>query len=131
MDHSDKEKYEYKIPLKRYGEHYTALVSLDGITFNLILDTGATYIFIDEDKASELSLTGDDVNLQTAGNDIVAKRANISTLKAGNVEMSNITVTIAPFERKGVDGLLGMNFFKKFTFFINQEESILYLNPKN
>lgn len=130
IDKEEEEEYKYAIPLQRHGEHYTALVFLDGVVFNLMLDTGATYIFIDEDKASVLSLMGDDIRLQTAGNDIIAKRANVGYLKVGNVEMSNITVTIAPFKREGIDGLLGMNFFRQFTFFINQEERILYLNPK-
>lgn len=130
IDKVEEEEYRYAIPLQKSGDHYTALVFLDGVDFKLMLDTGATYIFIDEDKASILSLMGEEIRLQTAGNDIMAKRANVMHLKVGNVEMSNVTVTLAPFKREGVDGLLGMNFFRQFTFFINQEESILYLNPK-
>lgn len=126
----EEDEYKYAIPLQRNGEHYTVYVFLDGVEFNLMLDTGATYIFLDEDKASVLSLLGEDIRLQTAANDILAKRASIGHLKVGNVEMSNVIVTIAPFKREGIDGLLGMNFFKQFTFFISQEESMLYLNPK-
>jgi len=130
IDKKEEEHYEYAIPLHHYGEHYVVTVFLDGTAFNLLLDTGATFIFIDEDKASMFEIIRDDLVLQTAGNDVRAKLCSASTMKIGNLELSNIQVTIAPFKRDGIDGLLGMNFFKQFTFFINQEEDILYLNPK-
>jgi len=131
IDNKEEEHYEYAIPLQHYGEHYVVTVLLDGTAFNLVLDTGATFIFIDEDKASMFEVLRDDLVLQTAGNDVHAKLCSASTMKIGNLELSNIQVTIAPFKRDGIDGLLGMNFFKQFTFFINQEEDILYLNPKS
>jgi len=130
IDNKEEEHYEYAIPLQHYGEHYVVTVFLDGTAFNLLLDTGATFIFIDEDKASMFEVIRDDLVLQTAGNDVHAKLCSILTMKIGNLELSNIQVTIAPFKRDGIDGLLGMNFFKQFTFFINQEENVLYLNPK-
>ncbi|HHD78321.1 MAG TPA: hypothetical protein ENK98_01580 [Epsilonproteobacteria bacterium] len=131
IDKNEEENYEYAIPLQKYGEHYTVNLSLDNNTFTLLLDTGATYIFLDEDKASMLEVIRDNLILQTAGNDINAKLCKVNHLSIGNLELTNINVTIAPFKREGVDGLLGMNFFKHFSFFINQEESILYLNPRS
>ena len=130
IDNDQKESYEYAIPLLRYGDHYVANVFLDGTSFSLMLDTGATFIFIDEDKASMLEVIRDDLVLETAGNNVNAKLCNAHSMKIGNLELSNIEVTTAPFKRDGIDGLLGMNFFKQFTFFINQDEDMLYLNPK-
>ena len=130
IDKDEEEVYEYAIPLQRYGEHYVANVFLDGTAFNLMLDTGATFIFIDEDRASMLEVVRDDLILETAGNNVNAKLCNASSMTVGNLKLSNIEVTVAPFKRDGIDGLLGMNFFKQFTFFINQEENVLYLNPK-
>jgi clan AA aspartic protease (TIGR02281 family) len=131
IDKNEEERYQYAIPLQKYGEHYTVNVSLDDNIFTLLLDTGATYIFLDEDKASMLEVIHDDIVLQTAGNDINAKLCKVKRLTVGNLVLSNVNVTTAPFQREGVDGLLGMNFFKQFSFFINQEESILYLNPRS
>ncbi len=131
IDKEEEEEYQYAIPLQRYGDHYIASVFLDDTAFNLILDTGATYIFIDEDKASMLEVIRDDLVLQTAGNDVRAKLGRAESLRIGNLALSNIEVTIAPFKREGIDGLLGMNFFKQFRFYINQEDNVLYLNPKN
>jgi len=130
VDKNEKEHYQYAIPLQKYGEHYTLNVSLDGNIFTLLLDTGATYIFLDEDRASMLEVVRDNMVLQTVGNDIQAKLCNVKRLRIGNLTLSNVNVTVAPFQREGVDGLLGMNFFKQFSFFIDQEESILYLNPR-
>ena len=130
IDKEQEESYEYAIPLKKYGEHFVVDVILDGTLFTLMLDTGATFIFIDEDKGSMLNVTRDNIVLQTAGNDVQAKLCNISNMKVGNLELSHIDVTLAPFKRDGIDGLLGMNFFKHFQFFINQDEAVLYLNNK-
>ncbi len=130
IEQEEEETYDYAIPLQRFGSHFVAAVSLDGNIFHLMLDTGATFIFLDEEKASMLEVMQEDVTLQTAGNDIRAKLGKVSSLHAGNLQLSNIQVTIAPFQREGIDGLLGMNFFKQFRFYIDQEENVLYLNHK-
>jgi clan AA aspartic protease (TIGR02281 family) len=128
-EESEKE-YEYSIPLKRYGAHFSVLVTLDGTTLNLMLDTGATFIFIDEDKASMLEVVHNNLSLRTAGNTIQATLCKASLLQMGNLQLENMEVTVAPFKRNGIDGLLGMNFFKRFNFFIDQDESVLYLDTK-
>ena len=129
--HTKKEDgYEFSIPLQRYGDHYTVNALLEGNNFNLMLDTGATYILLDATKANSFEIIRDDLRLQTVGNEVSAKLANVHTMQIGNLSLTNTQVTIAPFQRNGIDGLLGMNFFKQFRFFINQEEGVLYLNPK-
>jgi len=131
IDKSEEEQYKYAIPLEKYGDHYIANIFLDGVVFKLMLDTGATYIFIDEDKASMLEVIRDDLVLQTVGGDVHAKLCHVNNLEVGNLSLSHIDVTIAPFKREGIDGLLGMNFFRQFSFIISQDEDILYLNPKS
>ncbi|CAA6826429.1 MAG: Unknown protein [uncultured Sulfurovum sp.] len=130
IEKNEEESYDYSIPLEKRGAHYVVNVVLDGTSFNLLLDTGATYIFIDEDKASMLEVLRDDLILQTAGNDIAAKLSKASSMRVGNLELSDIKVTVAPFKREGVDGLLGMNFLKKFNFYIDQDKHTLHLNAK-
>ncbi|MEA1880553.1 MAG: retropepsin-like aspartic protease [Campylobacterota bacterium] len=130
IEKNEEESYDYSIPLEKRGAHYVVTVILDGTSFNLLLDTGATYIFIDEDKASMLEVIRDDLVLQTAGNDINAKLSKASSMRVGDLELSNIKVTVAPFKREGVDGLLGMNFLKKFNFYIDQDKHTLHLNAK-
>lgn len=122
--------YKYAIPLRKYGSHYVVEVLLNGNPFSLMLDTGASYIYIDKDKASMLDIVNPNLRLQTAGGDVHAELRNASSLRIGDLELQDIKVTTAPFKREGMDGLLGMNFLNRFAFFINQEENILYLNNK-
>lgn len=130
IEEEGEDAYKYSIPLQRHGDHYTVKAFLDDSEFNLMLDTGATYILIDEDKASILEVFREDLVLQTASNEISAKLCQASTMRIGNLKLANIKVTIAPFKRQEIDGLLGMNFLKQFKFFIDQDEGMLYLDPK-
>jgi len=126
----DDEEYEYAIALQQYGSHFVVNVFLDGREFRLMLDTGASFTLLDEAKVSSLDVLRENLVLQTAGNNISAKLANIRTMEIGEIKLPNFKVTVASFPRKTIDGLLGMNFFKRFKFFIDQEKSILYLDRK-
>ncbi len=130
VNESDDNGYKYAIPLQKHGMHYSVNVSLDGYPFRLLLDTGASFIFMDDEKASMLKVVRDNMLLKTAGNDIEAKLCMAESMKVGDLELNNIKVTIAPFKRNNADGLLGMNFFKQFKFFIDQDTNMLYLDPK-
>lgn len=122
--------YKYAIPLQKYGKHFTVNVILDGSTFTLMLDTGATFILIDEDKAPMLKILRDDLIMHTVGGDVAAKLREASSMRVGNLELSNIKISTAAFKSNDIDGLLGMNFFRQFKFFIDQNQAILYLDPK-
>jgi len=131
IDNVENENYEYAIPLEKYGAHYLVHVVLDDTSFKLILDTGASFIYIDEDKASMLEIVKENVLLKTAGEDVYATLCKADILRVGDLEISNIQVTTAPFKRENADGLLGMNFLNRFSFYIDQKKDILYLNPKS
>ncbi|NOZ90224.1 MAG: hypothetical protein GXO60_02940 [Epsilonproteobacteria bacterium] len=120
--------YQYIIPLVKIGSHYAVNVTVNDIPLVLLLDTGATYTFIDDSVIS--ADIGKEVLLSTAGGDIVANFAKVDSLKIGELELKDFTITLASFSQKNGDGLLGMNFFKQFNFKINQDKNILYLNPK-
>ncbi len=126
---NDKKRYEYQIPLIKKGEHFIAKVWIEGEELNLLLDTGASYIFVDEDRLPDIETIGKDIILNTVNGEIVAKIYKLS-LSIADLELEDLEVTVAPFKQEGVDGLLGMNFFKKFRFNINQDEAILYLRWK-
>jgi len=124
-------EYEYKIPLQRRGRHFSVKVTVNGaITLNLLLDTGATYTMISAGKIPSLSIVKREVKLGTAGGTIVADLCLANTFSLDGIALQNFKIMVAPFEQKGVDGLLGMNFFQKFKFFIDQKASLLYLSSK-
>lgn len=121
--------YEYTIPLITKERHHLVDVFIEGEPLRLMIDTGASYIYIDEDKATSLEVLKD-IQLQTAGEEVEAKLCVASTMQVGSVELHNMKVTVAPFKREGIDGLLGMNFLNKFDFIIDQKNNKLYLNKK-
>jgi len=121
--------YTHIIPLKKIGSQYSIDLNINQTPVTLLLDTGASYTFIDSDKIPSLILEKE-ILLNTAGGDIIAHLAKADTLSIGDLELKNFQVTIAPFKRQHSDGLLGMNFFEKFDFKINQNSGVLYLGEK-
>ena len=132
-DIENKEKelqhYTHIIPIKKVGSQYSINLTINNTPVTLLLDTGASYTFIDSDKIPSLTLEKE-ILLSTAGGDIIAHLATADTLSIGDLELKNFKVTVASFKRQHSDGLLGMNFFEKFDFKINQNRGVLYLGEK-
>ncbi|RUM76724.1 MAG: hypothetical protein DSZ11_00170 [Sulfurovum sp.] len=125
--HQDENRlYQYIIPLNKIGSHFTINLNINNTPLTLLLDTGATYTFINSDKIPNLG-EGRDILLNTAGGEIEGQFYSTTTLTLQDIELTNFQITVAPFEHQSTDGLLGMNFFEKFNFKIDQERAVLYL----
>ena len=128
---AEAKEYEYKIPLQRRGGHFVVQATLnDSYTLNLLLDTGATYTLVSKGKLFSPLVLKSNITLRTAGGEIDAQLCRINSFALDGIELSNFEVMSAQFSQKGIDGLLGMNFFKKFKFFIDQKNALLYLSKK-
>ena len=127
---SENSDYKYKLPLKKDGDHFTIDVTIDNTSLVLLLDTGASLTMIDRDKISSLKVVNENITLQTAGGEINAQLQIAETFTIGEIELKEFQVVSTLFEQQNTDGLLGMNFFKRFKFKIDQEESMLYLSKK-
>jgi len=123
------EQYTDRIPLIKIGSHYGIHLYINGAPIVALLDTGATYTLIDEERVQSLNLKSGIV-LDTVGGEINANFAVAESLIVDNIELKNFKLTVAPFKKSGIDGLLGMNFFKKFDFKIDQNKQLLYLKLK-
>ena len=123
-------QYRYTLDLEKHGEHYFLDIVLDGRFYKLMLDTGASLIMIDSEQSADFEIINDNVTIQTAGDPVSAELRKATLLQAGEIELQNVRFISAPFQRDGMDGLLGMNFFNKFDFKIDQNAKKLYLNPK-
>ena len=123
------EQYSHKIPLNKIGSQFTVNLSINNIPLTLLLDTGASYTFIDTDKIHDLE-DGVEILLNTAGGQIVGELYLAESLTIQNIELKDFKITVAPFKNQYTDGLLGMNFFKEFDFKIDQERAVLYLGDK-
>lgn len=120
------EQYPHKIPLNKSGSHFTVNLTINDTPLTLILDTGASYTFIDVDKVPNLE-DGREILLSTAGGDIVGELYLAHSLIIQDIELTDFKITVSPFTHSSADGLLGMNFFEKFDFKIDQEKAMLYL----
>lgn len=124
-------EYDHKIPLQKRGEHFSVRVTVDDtVTLNLLLDTGATYTLVAEGKLFSPTVLRKNMKLRTAGGEITADLCRVETFSLQDIELQQFKIMVAPFEHEGIDGLLGMNFFKKFKFYIDQKEMMLYLSEK-
>lgn len=124
-------EYDHKIPLQRRGEHFSVQVTVDGaVSLNLLLDTGATYTLIAVGKLFSPTVLRRDLKLRTAGGEVTADLCRTETFALQDIELYHFKIMVAPFEHDGIDGLLGMNFLKRFKFFVDQKEMILYLSEK-
>ena len=127
----DEEKeYAYTIPLKKFGEHFTVNVSLNDTPLTLLLDTGATLTMVNEEKLPLLTILQENITVETAGGEINAQLQEAEKLSVGELELEKFQLVSSSFQQKNADGLLGMNFFKKFKFKIDQESKLLYLSLK-
>ena len=126
LHQSENELYQYIIPLNKVGSQFTVNLSINNTPLTLLLDTGATYTFIDTDKIPNLE-EGREILLNTAGGEIMGEFYLAETLTLQDIELTNFQITVAPFKNQNTDGLLGMNFFEKFDFKIDQERAVLYL----
>jgi len=124
--------YNYKFPLIKKEEAFLIEVTIDEIPMKLMIDTQARYTLIDENKVSSYSiLIENEISLETSEGNITSKLQQTQSFKIEELELTEFNVATAPFKEKGADGLLGMNFFEKFIFKIDQEQNFLYLSNKS
>jgi predicted aspartyl protease len=127
---NSQEEYTHKFPLIKEGEHFLIEVNIDEVPLKLLLDTGASYTLIDEGKLSSLTIIEEEVTLQTPAGNIISKIEEVQNFKIKDLELKEFKVVTTPFKQKNADGLLGMNFFKRFKFKIDQEKNLLLLLEK-
>ncbi len=122
----ESEQYPHKIPLNKSGSQFSVNLTINNTPLTLLLDTGASYTFINVDKVPDLE-NGKEILLNTAGGEITGELYLAHSLTIQDIELTDFKITVAPFNHQNVDGLLGMNFFEKFNFKIDQERAMLYL----
>ncbi len=122
-------EYTHQIPLIKIDSHYGLVLNINNVPLTLLLDTGASYTFVDEEKVPGLNIEKE-IILNTAGGEIIVQLAYADTVVLEDIVLKNFKITIGSFKREHTDGLLGMNFFEQFNFKIDQNKHILYLSKK-
>jgi predicted aspartyl protease len=110
-----------KVSLKGGEGVQTLAVSVNGVTGNFVVDTGATYLNVTADffeKAKMTPSAGVRIPIKTVGATVQATLGTAGVVAVGNAVARNVTVAVIqdsrdPFGAR-IDGLLGMSFLARF-----------------
>lgn len=93
--------------------HYVASGRINGKTVTFLLDTGATYVAVSDELATDLGLRkGAYITSQTANGSVTARQTMLSEVSLGEIRLHNIRATILP-GLPDDEVLLGMSFLKQ------------------
>ncbi len=109
--------------------HFVVDARLNGRTSQVLVDTGATYVAINESTARRLGIRLRDSDfkykVRTANGITMAAAATIDEIQIGRVRVTNVEASVSRDEALGVT-LLGMSFLKKLSRFeISSGELVL------
>lgn len=112
------------------GGHFTATVSINGVTRRMMIDTGATNTTLSQATAAAAGVTSDDqfgVLVDTANGTVVNRRATVDRLTLGSINARHFPVLI----NAGSDvDLIGMDFLSSLKNW-RAEGNRLILEPRD
>jgi aspartyl protease family protein len=110
--------------------HFSVLAHVNGQPVTFMVDSGATVTSISSDTASAIGLEVDrsayPVILSTANGSTKAWRANIKSMRAGNISLNDHAIMVS--DTLGDTNLLGMNFLDELQSW-RVERDIMVLEP--
>lgn len=103
-------------------------VTINGVSGNLVLDTGATFVSVKNAFAQKAKLQVDQdstVRLHTANGIAEGKRGRAKTIQLRSLLAKDVPVVVQNDNQgtygEGVDGLLGMSFLSRFNLTIDTQ----------
>ena len=101
--------------------HYLSQVSLNGLSFDGVVDTGATFVSLTYEDGRRLGLVapGDrfDVAVQTANGTAKAKKVRLNTVRLGSITVRDVDALVASGPGQLPTNLLGMSFLGRLNRF--------------
>jgi len=125
------------VPVIKQGDHFIVSAVVNDLEpIKLIIDTGASITVLAPYVVQSLGIQEEDalklMDFNTANGIVTAPVVNIEKLNIQNHVVRNLRVGVLPaFNNSNIQGLLGMNFLRQFSFFINQENLTLELSPSD
>lgn len=108
--------------------HYRARARLDGRTFDVMVDTGATIVALTWSTGLDLGLvrpgTAMDAPMQTANGRVMGKRVTIPRLEVEGLAVASVDAVVLPQGALSVN-LLGMSFLSKLRRFEFAQNTLL------
>jgi clan AA aspartic protease (TIGR02281 family) len=123
------------LPLSRQRSHYLVDSQLNGEQLVLMIDTGASITSISSKRflglpRQHFQLMGSRM-FNTASGYTLGDVYRAQTFTLGKYTLENIAIAVLPFQSpEDADGLLGMNVLRNFRFEIDQDNSMLRLEPR-
>jgi len=122
------------VSLFKQGNHYLLDAEpSNGETIRLLIDTGASLTTMTPDALRKNNIpykdTGEVRRFSTANGFVDAPIYQLDYLVIGKWRVNDIRIAVLDLQGQGeTQGLLGMNFLQHFRFFIDQQNSLLYLS---
>lgn len=101
------------------------------VRYTLLLDTGASITGINDQAAMALSIAPGEMKTRTArladGRQVVGGEITVDEIIIGSRRLSSARLAITPHtgEAEAHDGLLGMNFLKKFRYHVDLDRKVI------
>jgi len=124
------------IAVTKRGDHFLVEVTLNRMsTVKLLIDTGASLTTLSLASFADLPQANfiyrDSRMFNTAGGLTRGDVYRASSIELGEMQLSDIDIAVIDYPAaSNVDGLLGMNILRNYRFEINQDDSLLYLQPR-
>ena len=101
-------------------------------TGRYLVDTGATYCVISQERAKELSLAGrkdgEKIRVATANGIVQATLGEARRIDLGDAVARDVAVAVMDGDPvPGFDGLIGLSFLQRFKYSVDSTERILKL----
>lgn len=122
------------VPLQRIGSLFVVSIMVNSTRqARLIIDTGASHTVLSRSIASDAQLLTErrpvPVTMQTVGGQVQGEMVRVDSIGVADVEVKNTWAAIydLPDAPAGVEGLLGLNFFRQFEMTLDSTRNQLYL----
>jgi len=104
-------------------------VHLNGVQAEMVFDTGASTIVVNDETFSKLNIRTDlkKVSVHTAGGNADGYAFELPSVKIGNLEVKNVIAFYAPTSEIN---LLGGSFLNKFTYLIDDTRKVIIFTPR-
>ena len=111
------------------GGHFSATGAINGKPVQFMVDTGATTVALSQAEANRIGLDwrrGRPGLSQTAGGPVPIYAINLTSVRVGDVELSNVAAVVLPAEMPVV--LLGNSFLDRFA--MRRDNDVMRLDKK-
>ena len=111
--------------------HFSGKFRFNGKTIGALVDTGATFVTINESDARSLGIGGNELRfrykVQTAGGEVKAARVSLKSVEIGTVSVRNVDALVLR-GRTLQFPLVGMSFMKKLGSYSADDSEMKLIN---